>query len=194
MTDSRSHDVADALAGLMQGDADAAGRLMPLVYEELRAIAGHYFQNQRPDQTLQPTALVHEAYVRLIDQPSARWQDRAHFMAIAATAMRQILADHARKRGTAKRGGDWQRITLDAAIAKGSAPLDVVDLHNALTELATLDARKYRVVELRFFAAMSVDEVAEILDVSKTTAESDWRTARAWLSSKLHSESSATEE
>lgn len=172
------------------GDADAAQQLLPLVYEELRALAGGHFRRQRADHTLQPTALVHEAFVRLIDQTNAHYNDRSHFFAVAATAMRQILTDYARRKKAEKRGGQWEQISLDhAAGSDGLASpqaLDIVALDEALTELANLDPRMHRVVELRFFGGLTVDEVAKVLGVSKTTVESDWRGARAWLNSQLN--------
>ena len=175
------------LARINDGDASAAAQLLPLVYEELRALAGSHFKRQRPDHTLQPTALVHEAFVRLIDQTNAQWNDRAHFFAVAATAMRQILTDHARRRMADKRGGDWERVTLDQTVAASDdhEQIDLVALDEVLTRLAAMDARKHRIVELRFFGGLSVDDVARVLGVSKTTVEGDWRAARAWLSHEL---------
>ena len=179
-------DVSTVLGELAGGDVSAAERLLPLVYEELRALAGSYFRGQSPNQTLQPTALVHEAYLRMVDQTHAAWKDRAHFFAIAAMAMRQILADHARRRNADKRGGGWGRVTLDAAVTPPGEPeMDLEKLDAALSRLETLDARRHRVVVLRFFGGLSVEEVAQVLDVSKTTAEGDWRSAKAWLSREL---------
>ncbi len=179
-------DATRILADLRGGDASAATRLLPLVYAELRAMAGGLFRGQRSDHTLQPTALVHEAYVRLVANSSAEWEDRKHFCAVAATAMRQILADHARRKQAAKRGGGRARVTLDAAVTPpAESTMDLVTLDGALTRLADVDARKLRVVELRFFGGLSVDDVAEVLDISKTTVESDWRVARAWLRAEL---------
>jgi RNA polymerase sigma-70 factor (ECF subfamily) len=181
-----SSDATQVLAELGRGDQAAAERLLPLVYGELRALAGSYFRQQRPDHTLQPTALVHEAFVRLIDLTGAAWKDRAHFFAVAAMAMRQILTDHARRQRAAKRGGDWERISLDQAIVPPEGgDIDIVALDDVLTRLAELDARKHRIVELRFFGGLSVEEVAGVLEVSKTTVESEWRAARAWLSLEL---------
>jgi len=184
-----SHEATLALKEIGLGDDAAAERLLPLVYAELRALAGSYFRHQRADHTLQPTALVHEAFVRLIDQTNAQWNDRSHFFAVAATAMRQILTDHARRHNADKRGGDWQKVGLDQAAAAGSDSdrdeIDIVALDEALTRLQALDARKHRIVELRFFGGLSVDDAATLMGVSKTTAESDWRAARAWLSAEL---------
>lgn len=175
------------LGELEAGDAAAAERLLPLVYDELRALAGRYLRRQRRDHTLQPTALVHEAFLKLVDQTRAQWRDRAHFFAVAATAMRQILVNHALARRAAKRGGGQWRVVLEDAAAGHPATggLDVVALDEALKRLAAIDKRKHRIVELRFFAGLSVEEVAEVLAVSKTTVESDWRAARAWLSVQL---------
>ena|SRR5215510_2374061 len=187
-----SHEATLVLAELGQGDDSAAERLLPLVYAELRALAGSYFRRQRADHTLQPTALVHEAFVRLIDQTNAQWKDRAHFFAIAATAMRQILTDHARRHNADKRGGEWQKVSLDAAAAAPQdgeqGEIDIVALDEVLTRLQALDARKHRIVELRFFGGLSVEEVANVIGVSKTTVEGDWRSARAWLSAELSNE------
>lgn len=175
-----------------RGDPQAAEKLLPLVYEELRSLAAGFFRRERPDHTLEPTALVHEAFMRLVDQTAIAWKDRTHFFAVAATAMRHILTDHARRRNAAKRGGDWERITLDAAVTPPTeSSIDVVALDTALTKLAALDERKHRIVELRFFGGLTVDEVARVLDVSRTTVESDWRGAKAWLSLELSKEGSA---
>lgn len=175
------------LQQLGEGDASAAERLLPLVYEELRALAGSHFRGQRANHTLQPTALVHEAFVRLIDQPDGKWNSRAHFFAVAATAMRQILTDHARRKMADKRGGGWDKVGLEQVGGAPQADLDVVALDEALTKLAQLDPRRHRVVELRFFGGLSMEEIAEVLGVSKTTVESDWRGARAWLASEIGS-------
>lgn len=175
-----------ALTDLGRGDASAAQRLLPLVYDELRALAGAHFRRQEADHTLQPTALVHEVFLRLVDQTSVEWNGRPHFLAVAATAMRQILIDHARRRRAAKRGGHLQRVTL-AAVGTPTADkeVDLIALDDALAELAALDERKHRVVVMRFFGGLTVEEVAQVLEVSKTTVESDWRSARAWLGVRL---------
>lgn len=182
-------DATQVLTELGRGDASAAQRLLPLVYDELRALAGGYLRRQPANHTLQPTALVHEAFVRLVDQTSVEWNDRAHFFAVAATAMRQILTDHARRRRAAKRGGNLQRVTLDAAVTpRAEAQIDLVALDDALSQLVALDERKHRVVVMRFFGGLAVEDVARVLGVSKTTVESDWRAARAWLSVRLTEE------
>jgi RNA polymerase sigma factor (TIGR02999 family) len=174
------------------GDPQAALDLLPLLYDELRAIAGRQFQGQRRDHTLQPTALLHEAFFRLVGRPAKGWVDRRHFFTVAATAMRQILVNHARDRAAEKRGGGARRVLLEdevaqasSAVASGSQPVDVIALHEALERLGSIDARKHRVVELRFFAGLNVEEIADVLEVSKTTVESEWRTARAWLADHL---------
>lgn len=168
------------------GDGAAAERLLPMVYHELRELAGAYFRRQRQDHTLQPTALVHEAYLKLVNQTAAQWNDRAHFFAVAAKAMRQILVNHALARKAEKRGGGAPRMALSADIAPTTAEdFDPLALDEALTRLAQFDARKAQVVELRFFSGLAVDEVAHVLNVSKTTVEADWRLARAWLSKEL---------
>ena len=155
---------------------------MPLVYEELRRRAAACLRRERPSHTLQPTALVHEAYLRLVDQKQAAWKNRAHFFAVAAEIMRRILVDWARARRAAKRSGRWSRVTLDPALAEARAPaVDVLDLDKALTALAALDARKSRIAVLRFFAGLTVEETADVLQLSSKTVERDWQTARAWL-------------
>lgn len=168
-----------------QGDASALHALLPLVYEEMRRLAGAYLREESAGHTLQPTALAHEAYLRLLDQRHVSWQNRAHFMGLAAQAMRRILIDHARRRGAQKRGGDAVHVTLEDsdAIAEGAEPLGVAadDLNDALDRLAALDERQARVVELRFFTGLSVEETAEVLGVSPATVKRDWTLARAWL-------------
>jgi len=177
---------------LAHGERDAAEALLPLVYDELRARAAAHFRHQPLDHTLQPTALVHEVYLKMIDQTSPQWKDRAHFCAVAATAMRQILIDHARSRDALKRGGDWNELALDSngpgAMVSGGGELgelDVLALDEALQNLAKVDPRQARVVELRFFAGISVEEVAEVLGVSTRLVELDWKMAKAWLSRAL---------
>jgi RNA polymerase sigma factor (TIGR02999 family) len=163
---------------------------MSLVYDELRGLASGYFRNRPPGATLQPTALVHEAFLRLTGRDDLVLRDRAHFMAVCAVVMRGILADHARRRGAAKRGGGWQRVSLSGVVtpAADDTDVDVVALDRALSKLAGLNERQARVIECRFFAGMTVEEVGESLGVSKGTVESDWRMARAWLSAELSAE------
>lgn len=152
------------------------------VYDELRCRAAARLRREPPDHLLQPTALVHEAYLRLVDQRHPNWQNRAHFFAIASEMMRRILVDHARRRKVAKRSGEWTRVTLDEAVAQcNPREVDVLDLDLALCELASLDQRKSRVAELRFFGGLSLDEIAHALDVSRATVERDWQVGRAWL-------------
>lgn len=175
-------DVTKILKKASGGDDSAVRRLMPLVYNELRALAESYLQRERPDHTLQATALVHEAYVRLIKQEDVEWQNRAHFFGVAAQAIRRILVDHARGRQRAKRGGNRQRVHLDEDIALTKEPdLDLLALNEAMEKLAAFHERAARVVELRFFGGLSREEVAEFLGVSLRTVGDDWRLARAWL-------------
>lgn len=165
--------------------------LLPLVLDELRALAGSYLQRERPDHTLQPTALVHEVYLKLVDQTQADYVDRRHFLAVASRAMRQILVDHARRHRTAKRGGDHIRVTLNDALLRDRAcDVDLVSLDDALADLEKLDQRRSRVVELRFFGGMTNQEAAEVLGVSPKTTEADWYVARAWLRRALSEEAS----
>lgn len=157
---------------------------MPLVYRDLRRRAGAYFRRERPGHTLQPTALVHEAYLRLVDQRQLAWKNRAQFLALAAQMMRRILVDHARARAAAKRGGI--RVTLVEGLVAGTSPQpDLLDLDEALSELAELDERQAHLVELRFFGGLSIEETARALDVSVATANRDWVTAKAWLFRRL---------
>jgi RNA polymerase sigma factor (TIGR02999 family) len=179
-------DATAILARVADGDQSAVELLLPLVYEELRRLAQSYFRFERADHTLEPTALVHEAFLRLADQTRVNWKGRAHFCAVAATAMRRILADHARQHRAQKRGADRQRVPLTGiATPSGQSPADIVSLDEALDDLARLDPRQYQIVELRFFGGLTVEEVSTILDVSVSTAEADWRMARAWLKTRL---------
>jgi RNA polymerase sigma-70 factor (ECF subfamily) len=183
----------DDLTGLLiewrQGDKAALDRLTPLVYDELRRIAHRYVQRERNGHTLQTTALVNEAYLRLAGAQNVDWQNRAHFFALTAQVMRHILIDHARRRHYAKRGGEAQQVSLDEAVlmpAKRAAELVVLD--EALDELAKLDSRKSRVVELRYFGGLSLEETAEVLEISVMTVRRDWRAAKAWLYKAVNSE------
>jgi RNA polymerase sigma factor (TIGR02999 family) len=173
------------LEAIRAGEPDAAERLLELVYGELRALAGHCFRGQPASHTLQPTALAHEAFIRLVHRTEVRWEDRAHFFAVCATAMRGILADHARKRRAAKRGGDWQRVSLSGVTPVAGDEVDAVALDDALSALAAVNERQARIVELRFFSELTIEEVAHVLDVSKRTVDDDWAMARAWLSARL---------
>ncbi len=168
------------------GDQTALDELMPLVYEELRRMARRQMDRQNPGHTLQTTALIHEAYLRLVDQKDVQWQNRAHFFAVAATAMRQILVDYARARHAAKRGGAMRAVSLDeAAVASDERAAELVALDDALKSLAAVDRRKCQVVELRYFGGLSVEETAEVLKVSRETVARDWRLARTWLLREL---------
>ena len=176
---------------LRAGDADAGRELLPILYDELRQIAARQFKGQRADHTLQPTVLVHEAFLRLVGKPATAFADRAHFFAVAATAMRQILVNHARASNTQKRGGGGKAVGLEHDVADSgeaagsSGQIDVLALHEALEKLANIDERKHRIIELRFFAGLTVDEIAQAMGLSKTTIESEWRAARAWLNMTL---------
>jgi RNA polymerase sigma-70 factor, ECF subfamily len=179
--------VTELLTRWSRGDDAALAELTPLVYEELRRIAHHHMDGQRPNHTLQTTALVNEAYLRLADQTSPNWQSRAHFFAVAARAMRQILVSYARSNRAQKRGGGAIRIELnEAAILSPEQSKEIVDLHEALERLATLDARKAQVVELKYFAGLDYDEMAEVLKISRITVRRDWEFAKVWLYTELH--------
>jgi RNA polymerase sigma-70 factor, ECF subfamily len=181
MTPSQ-HDVTQLLVAWSEGDRAARDELMPLVYEELRRLAHRYMDRERPEHTLQTSALVNEAYLRLIDQKDVKWQNRAHFFGIAAQMMRRILVDYARKRSFVKRGGDLQSVPLeDAMIVSPRRAAEVVALDDALNNLAELDPRKSQIIELRFFGGLSIEEAAEVLGVSPGTVMRDWTFARAWL-------------
>ena len=160
--------------------------LLPVVYQELRRLAAAYLRRERPGQTLQPTGLVHEAYLRLMKDRQDRWQNRAHYCAIAANAMRQILIERARARGALKRGGAQPRVTLDESLVAGSEPtVDLVALDRALERLEAIDPEQARLVELRFFGGLTVEETAEALDISPATVKRHWTVARAWLAREL---------
>lgn len=179
-------DVTAALQAHSQGDAGAGARLLPLVYEELRAIAARYLRGERPGHSLQPTDLVHEAFIRLVDISRIDWHGKTHFRAMAARQMRRILVEHARKAAAGKRGGRPVMVTLHDDIAPArNAPVEVLALEEALEALAKRNPRPYQVAELRFFAGMDVEEVAHVLDVHPNTVKNDWRFARAWLSRHL---------
>jgi len=178
--------IAEILAELSQGDRRGADELLPLLYQEFREMASRLFRQERRDHTLQPTALVHEAYMKLVDQRRVDWQGRTHFMAVGAQAMRRILIDHARGHKRLKRGGGRALVSLDEDLAPAaSRPVDAVDLADALQRLQILDPRQARIVELRFFGGLTVAEVAEVLGVSKRTVEGDWTMAKAWLRREL---------
>ncbi|HKV81212.1 MAG TPA: sigma-70 family RNA polymerase sigma factor [Candidatus Sulfotelmatobacter sp.] len=182
MRQEASSPVTELLVRWRGGDREALEQLMPLVYQELRRLAHHYLSRERGDHTLQSTALVHEAYLRLSGPNPPQWQSRAHFFGIAAHVMRQILVEYARGRGTAKRGGDAITLTLDDAIAlPQKMDIDVIALDDALSELSNLDAQQGRIVELRFFAGLTIEDTSTVLGISPATVKRDWITARAWL-------------
>jgi RNA polymerase sigma factor (TIGR02999 family) len=177
------NDVTRLLHDLAGGDPRAADALLPQVYDELRALAHYHLAAERREHTLQPTALVHEVYLKLVDQDRAQWKDRAHFIAVGAQAMRRILVDHARGRKRLKRGGDAQRLGLHDGLALAGLDerTDLLALDDALTELSATYPNQARVVELRFFGGLTVDEAALVLDVTTRTVERHWQFARAWL-------------
>src|SRR5437773_8581230 len=182
------HRVTQLLAEWSHGDNAALVELTPLVYEELRRLAHHFMEGQRPDHTLQTTALVDEAYLRLADQTKPSWQNRAHFFAVAARAMRQILVNYAKSNRAQKRGGGALKVELDeVAIISPEESKEIVDLHEALERLAALDSRKAQVVELKYFGGLNYDEMAEVLKISPVTVRRDWRFGKAWLYTELHS-------
>jgi RNA polymerase sigma-70 factor, ECF subfamily len=174
--------ITQLLIDWSSGNENARGKLIPLVENELRLIANRYLSNERPDHTLQATALINEAYLRLIDQKNVQWQNRAHFFGIAAQMMRRILVDHARNRKAVKRGGEWQRLSLDAAVdLSEERDRDLVALDEALNSLAEKDPQKSRIVELRFFGGLTIEETADLLQISPDTVKAQWKLAKAWL-------------
>lgn len=180
------HDITDLLLAWRNGDAEALEHLTPLVYDELRRLAARYLQRERAGHTLQATALVNEAYVQLINQPQANWQNRAHFIGIAARLMRQILVDHARAHAADKRGQGVGALPLDEAVAvPQTPPPDVIALDDALRDLAKHDERKSRIIELRYFGGLSMEEIAEVTGLSVATLRRDLRMAEAWLGRQL---------
>ena len=183
MPTSPQHEVTRLLLRLTEGESTALEDLLPLVYAELRRLAASYLRRERVGHTLQPTALVHEAYLRLIDQTQVRWQNRAHFFGVAAQMMRRILVDYARSQQAEKRGGEFQKISLDERIdvSGQDSDLDLVALDDALNRLAEIDPQKSKIVEMRFFGGLSVEETAEVLGVSVPTVKRHWRLAKAWL-------------
>ena len=186
MSDLRSHNVTALLLEWRRGDEEAAHKLLPLVHHELRRIAKRQMAGERPDHILQATALVNEAYIRLIDARRVRWQDRAHFFAMAARLMRRILVDVARAEKNQKRGGALRQVTLDENLPLVSqSPSDVIAIDDALTRLAAEYERKAQVVELRFFGGLSVEETAEALEISQETVMRDWKFAKNWLLREL---------
>jgi RNA polymerase sigma-70 factor (ECF subfamily) len=180
--------VTELLDQWSHGDNAALDEVAPLIYEELRRLAHHHMGGQRPNHTLQTTALVNEAYLRLADQTNPNWQNRSHFFAVAARAMRQILISYARSQRSQKRGAGALKIELDeAALVSPEQTREIVDLHEALERLATLDPRKAQVVELKYFGGLNYDEMAEVLKISRVTVRRDWDFAKVWLYTELHS-------
>jgi RNA polymerase sigma-70 factor, ECF subfamily len=166
-----------------------AEKLLPLVYDELRSLAAKYLRRERRGHTLDPTALVHEAYLRLFEKTRVNPQSKTHFYALCAEAMRRVLTDHARARGRTKRGGDFRRVAFDQTVSElATEEMDLVDFNDALERLMALDKRQARIVELRLFAGLTVEEVASVLGVSKRTVEGDWKHAKAWLRAELSSD------
>jgi RNA polymerase sigma factor (TIGR02999 family) len=189
MQPQSSKEITQLLVAWSEGDESALNQLAPIIHSELHRLAHHYMRRERPGHLLQTSALVNEAYVRLIDWKNVRWQNRAHFFGVAAQLMRRILVDFARDRQYLKRGGDALQVSLSEAasfVVQRSA--DFVALDEALNALAEMDPRKVQVVEMRFFAGLSVDEVAELLNVSKETVMRDWRLAKVWLLRQLEGE------
>ncbi len=187
VAESASENVTRLLREAADGGASAATELLPLVYDELRSLAAGYFLDERSNHTLQPTALVHEAYMRLVQQPSIQWESRRQFFFLASRAMRNILVDHARGKKRVKRGGDRGRVDFSHAadVVAGQEQPNLVAIDEALQQLAALDARKAQLVELRFFGGLSADDAAEVLGIARSTAAEEWRMARAWLALKL---------
>lgn len=178
----QSKGVTEFLIDLSKGDERAADEVLPVVYDELRRIAKYYMSRERLSHTLQPTALVHETYLKLIDQRQVDWKNRAHFFGLASEIMRRILVNHARDKKADKRGGEAQQVSLSVAVDSFQKPdVDILALNEALEELAQIDKRKARVVELKFFGGLTAKEIAEVLQISDATVEREWSFARAWL-------------
>ena len=183
---SENPDVTLLLSALTRGDEGAASQLIPVVYDELRRLAGSYMRRERVDHTLQATALVHEAYLKLVEQRSVDWQSRAHFFGVAAQLMRRILIDHARGHSREKRGGDDKKVSLDEAFIFSEQKADeLLAVDDSLNQLAKIDPRQAKTVEMRFFGGLSIEEAAEVLGVSPKTVKRDWSVAKAWLYADL---------
>jgi RNA polymerase sigma-70 factor, ECF subfamily len=190
MQTTRPHQVTKLLIDWSRGNKAALDQLMPVVYQELRRLAGSYLRRERADHTLQPTALINEAYLRLVDQDTPQWESRAHFFGVAARLMRQILVDHARGRAAARRGGDQQKLSLDEVpLFSEQQTVELLAFDEALTRLAAFDERKCRVIEMRAFGGMDVEETAEALGVSAPTIKREMRLAKAWMLRELEIES-----
>jgi len=180
-----SGDITETLANLSRGDPQALERLLPIVYNEMRRLAAGYLRNERAGHTLQPTALAHEAFLRIVVQKDVSWQSRAHFLGVAAQAMRRILVDHARRKKAAKRGGGQMMIELEVALPAGRQEVAFDELDQALIDLEKLSPRQARVVELRYFGGLTIEDTAEVLGISPMTVKRDWTMARAWLFREL---------
>ena len=192
MPDPAATPVTELLVRWRSGDRDALQSLMPLVYDEMRRLAHRYLRRERPGHTLQSTALVHEAFVRLTGNAPPQWEDRAHFFGIAAHLMRQILVEYARSRNADKRGGAMVKLAIDSVDEPSAKPdLDIVALDDALNDLARIDPQQSRVVELRFFSGLSIEDTAEVMGISESTVKRDWNTARVWLFRELDRTASA---
>lgn len=186
MTTRSAEGITQLLEKWSQGDKEALGQLMPLVYDELHRLAGAYLRRERRDHTLQPTALVNEGYLRLIDQRHMHWQNRAQFFGVAAQLMRRVLVDHARAHHAAKRGGPQEELSLSHALNFGKQPdIAFLSLHDALTRLAEIDPDQSQIVELRYFGGLTIAETAEVMKISHATVEREWTMARAWLRREL---------
>ena len=182
-----SKQVSELLANWNNGDAEAREALMPLVYNELRKLAASHLRRERSDHTLQPTALVHEVYLRLADQKNVQWQDKTHFFGVAAQLMRRILVDHARSHTADKRGSGLPKVSLNEAIAMSrERPAELLALDESLTQLASTDPQQSRIVELRVFGGLTIEQTAEILGISPATVKRDWTLAKAWLLREIH--------
>jgi len=189
MTTPSRKDVTDLLIDWSKGDQEALNKLMPLVYDELHRLASRYLRHERPGHTLQTTALVHEAYLKLVDERNANWQNRVHFFAAAAQVMRHVLVDYARSRRASKRGGDYCRLSLvEARISSEEKDADLLALNDALNNLAAIDPQQSRVVELRVFAGLTVEETAEALGISPRTVKREWSMAKAWLHKQIRNQ------
>jgi RNA polymerase sigma factor (TIGR02999 family) len=192
VNEPRTENITHLLIDVSRGNQTAIDELLPLVYGELRSLASNYLRRERTDHTLQPTALVHEAYLRLVDQTQVNWQNRAHFFGMAAQMMRRILVDHARAHNASKRGGEYQKLQLDEKIdSVAERSTELIALDDALTELSTVDEVKSRIVELRYFAGLTVEETAEVLGVTPVTINRHWRMAKAWLFGRIHNTGTA---
>lgn len=186
---SEDNNLTNLLLQIGEGDERAADELLPVVYDELKRIARYYMSRERASHTLQPTALVHETYLKLIDQRKVDWKNRSHFFGLAAEIMRRILVNHARDKNAEKRGGEFQRVSMSIALdAAREKDLDILAINDALDELAKFDERKAKVVELKFFGGLTTKEICEVLKVSDATIEREWTFSKAWLFSRLRND------